>query len=134
MSIPHNFEVEVGLVHLLKRANLPPKVFAENHVINTQVAEVVTAEDLLGWGFTQEECASFFKWLKRWQKMRDHIISQNLWDEMKDEIERTGIGSCEQLKHALGSASLQCSAKERLNKSLSCELKYREQGNDFSGT
>ena len=94
MSTPPNFEVEVGLDHLLSRAKLPASVFAEHHVINTQVAEVATVEDLLGWGFTPQQCARFFKWLNSWQKMRDHVISQNLWDELKDEIERTGICSC----------------------------------------
>ena len=123
MSTPLNFEVEVGLTHLLIRANLPVSVFAEHHVINTQVAGVATVEDLLGWGFTQRECARFFKWLNSWQKMRNHVISQNLWDELKDEIERTGICSCEQLKRELGSGALQCSAKEQLNKSLGRELK-----------
>jgi len=122
MSTPPNFEVEVGLVHLLNRANLPANIFAENHVINTQVAEVATVEDLLGWGFTQRECARFFKWLNSWQKMRS-VISQNLWDEMKDEIGRTGICSCEQLKRELCSGALQCSTKEQLNKSLDRELK-----------
>ena len=123
MSTPLKFEVDVGLAQLLIRANLPVSVFAEHHVINTQVAEVATVEDLLGWGFTQRECARFFKWLNSWQKMRVHVISQNLWDELKDEIERTGICSCEELKQELRSASLQCSTKEQLIKSLDRELK-----------
>lgn len=123
MSFPPNFEVEVGLVHLLNQSNLPVSVFEENHVLNIQVAEVVTTEDLLEWNFTPRQCACFFKCLNKWQKMRDHLISQDIWDEMKDNIEQTGICSCEQLKRELCSTSLQCSIKEQLNKSLGREIK-----------
>lgn len=123
MSVLPDFEVEVGLVHLLDKANLSVSAFKEHHVLNIQVAEVVTTEDLLGWTFTSRQCARFFKYLNKWQQMRDHVVSQNLWDEMKNEIERTGICSCEQLKEGLCSASLQCSVKEQMVKSLCREIK-----------
>ena len=65
--------------------------------IYIQVAEVVTTEDLLGWNFTPRQCARFFKWLNKWQKMRDHLVSKDIWDEMKDKIEHTVFSQVLQL-------------------------------------
>jgi len=67
-------ELEVGFSSLLNQANLQVSAFAQHHVINAQVAEVVTEQDLLEWGFTPAQCARFFKHLKMWQKMRGQIV------------------------------------------------------------
>ena len=120
-------ELEVGFSSLLNQANLPMSAFAQHHVINAQVAEVVTEQDLLEWGLTPAQCARFFKHLKMWQKMREQVVSQNLWDEIKGELNSVGVCSCEQLATALVNDEVQCSNKEGMLKSLTGEIKkHRE--------
>ena len=115
-------ELEVGFSSLLNQANLQVSAFAQHHVINAQVAEVVTEQDLLEWGFTPAQCARFFKHLKMWQKMRGQIVKQSLWDELKDQLNSVGVCSCDQLAAALGSDKVQCSNKKLLLTILTGEL------------
>ena len=41
---------EVSLVHFLTQANLPVLVFEEHQVTSILILEVITDDDLLGWG------------------------------------------------------------------------------------
>jgi len=116
---------EVSLVHFLTQANLPVRVFEAHQVTGILLLEVITDDDLLGWGLTTRERIRFFKHLKRWQQMRDHVVSENLWDEMKDEIYSNGVTSCEQLKHLLCNNALQCSNRQQLITSLTQMLKQQ---------
>jgi hypothetical protein len=119
------FVAEVSLVHFLTQANLPVRVFEEHQVTGILILEVITDDDLLGWGLSPRQRTRFFKHLKKWQKMRDHVVTQNLWDEMKDEIYSNGITSCEQLKHSLCNNTLQCSNRQQLITSLTQILKQQ---------
>ena len=119
------FVAEVSLVHFLTQAKLPVRVFEEHQVTGILILEVITDDDLLGWGLTTRERTRFFKHLKRWQQMRDHVVSENLWDEMKDEIYSNGVTSCEQLKHSLCNNALQCSNRQQLITSLTQILKQQ---------
>jgi hypothetical protein len=119
--------VEEWFVHLLNQANLPVSVFKKYHVINAQVAGVITDEKLIKWDFSQKQRLRFFKHLKRWQQLRDHIVSENLWDEIKDKLSSTGICSCQQLKKALCNDSFDVGCnKELLHNSLVIEIKRQK--------
>ena len=116
---------EVSLIHFLTQANLPVRVFEEHQVTSILILEVITDDDLLGWGLTARQRSRFYKHLKRWQQMRDHVVSQNLWDEMKDEIYSNGITSRGQLKRSLCNNALQCSNRQQLITSLAQKLKQQ---------
>jgi hypothetical protein len=59
------FVAEVSLVHFLTQANLPVRVFEEHQVTGILILEVITDDDLLGWGLSPRQRTRFFKHLKK---------------------------------------------------------------------